>query len=375
MRWANLGLCVGSALIALIGVELGLRVWSPSADPYGSLRRIDREAYIPKQHPPRIQLQVSPEPGLNGVEGVRHFSINRWGFRGDDLEIEKPPGERRVFLIGGSTMECATADDANAPNRLLAQRLAATFPGTKVENAGHSGDASYDHLAIYTGRVAHFSPDVVVVMAGLNDLRAAIEHRDYLHLEAHDPIELTPWMLLRLGASTLEIGKRLFHLLPGDRVRVAPGSFDGQTHTSNYRKAAATCQKLPLSAAPPPTLERYYRDNLISLIGAVKARGAQVVLVTQATSWASVDPKVTEWHWLACVAEHRYEGRTLAVALERYNEVTRAVAREQGVALVDLAAQLPATLDHFYDDAHFNDVGVEALVAALADPVGAALAL
>ena len=44
--------------------------------------------------------------------------------------------------------------------------------------------------------------------------------------------------------------------------------------------------------------------------------------------------------------------QSLARAMQAYNDVTRRVAREEDVPLVDLARAVPSTLEYFVDDVH-----------------------
>ena len=49
-----------------------------------------------------------------------------------------------------------------------------------------------------------------------------------------------------------------------------------------------------------------------------------------------------------------------------YNDVTRAVAAELGVPLVDLAHKLPKSSRYFYDTIHFTNEGASLVAEVLA---------
>ena len=88
--------------------------------------------------------------------------------------------------------------------------------------------------------------------------------------------------------------------------------------------------------------------------------------MTQASTWNSqIDPAAKDWHWMRLRQGGTYTEAAMDTALERYNDVMRSVAAAESVELVDLAAELPKSLEFFHDDVHFNDAGAAAAAAAL----------
>lgn len=356
-------LLAGSSFLGLILCELILWRFFPFFDPYAGLRRVEHKAYIPGRHAPNFEYRARYEKDLPGLSGEMRFTTNRWGFRGDDLSLEKVDGEKRVFLIGGSTMECGLIDDAAAPSALIQHLLSAKTSGTvKVENAAHSGDVSYDHVAMLAHRIAHFHPDVVVVMAGLNDLRASIEGRDYLHLNALEMIDYNPSMLAKLGLTELQLPRRVWGLFkPPQQSAAGQNMLQGRIVDTTYRLAADRCAASTLSKLPA-TSPQYFEDNLRTLAGIARAHGAELVIVTQATNWGAVNKS---WHWMSCVWPRRFDEVELAAALEHFNARSRLVAAEMSLPLVEA----PLATEYFYDDAHFNTLGASRLASAIAEAI------
>jgi len=58
---------------------------------------------------------------------------------------------------------------------------------------------------------------------------------------------------------------------------------------------------------------------------------------------------------------------SLGNAMATYNDVTRQVAREEGVPLVDLSAVVPQTLDYFVDDVHHTPEATALISREVAD--------
>jgi hypothetical protein len=51
--------------------------------------------------------------------------------------------------------------------------------------------------------------------------------------------------------------------------------------------------------------------------------------------------------------------------MRAYNDATRRVAAEEGVALVDLEPQVPKDLAHFTDDVHYTDAAFDVVADAV----------
>ena len=60
-------------------------------------------------------------------------------------------------------------------------------------------------------------------------------------------------------------------------------------------------------------------------------------------------------------------GRAAWLTLEAYNDVTRAVGRDRGVLVVDLAKRVPKSTCLFYDSGRFTAAGAERVGAVVAE--------
>jgi lysophospholipase L1-like esterase len=353
-----------SLLISLLAVEVLLRLLHPLPDPFTSLKvsgemRWPGSPYVPSAYPPHYLRRVHAERGLPGIDSAtRVFSLNNLGYRGDSLAIPKPPGEVRVFMIGGSTTECVFLDDSESVTARLQTYLRAALPGVNVRvyGAGKSGDRSWDHVAMAAHRVAHLQPDVIVVFAGINDALAGVRGRDYL-LRA-DLTQLSLRAQVEMVATEFQLG------------RLAQSALSRSNRTkldvySSYHVAVRLTQALPL--APLPAVDPTpYRENLQTLAGIGKAAGAHVVLMTQATTWGN--PGLARWHWMTASKEAgvRYPETALAGLMRRYNAAMLTAGQSQGVPVFDLAAQLPGDARYIYDDVHFNVRGADTTAVLLA---------
>ena len=100
--------------------------------------------------------------------------INKFGFRGDDFSVETHDSSYRVFMLGGSTMfgHGATSDKTTIPG-YLQEFFQDDYGEYNIEiiNSGIQGADSFDELNLIKTRLLDYSPDMMVIYDGWNDLR------------------------------------------------------------------------------------------------------------------------------------------------------------------------------------------------------------
>ena len=103
------------------------------------------------------------------------ITINSLGFRGAEFFTIKPPDTYRIFMVGGSTMfgSGATSDETTIPG-YLQQLLNEKDFGFDIEviNSGIQGADSNTELKLAEQKLVTFSPDLIIIYDGWNDLRA-----------------------------------------------------------------------------------------------------------------------------------------------------------------------------------------------------------
>src|SRR5437870_8412492 len=344
-----------SLTMSLLIAELGLRLVAPVPDPTESDKRFRH--YIVSQWAPYTHWIISVEEGLPGVSGIIRFNTNNMGFRGSDLVIPKPPDEFRIFMVGGSTTECFILDDSQAINAVLQNELGKLEHSgrtIKVYNAGRAGDKTVDHIAMIAHRLVHLEPDMIIVFAGINDLRPY----DYLHLYNKQRERLSFSRLVVLASTEFQVPRRLYYLLSRYQR-----PFGAVTAVSHVKEMVRIRRKAPLANEIPADNTAPYRDNLITIAGVARAHGVRLVYMTQQETWNSrVDPQVEQWQWglYDPGAGKTYRADLEDTALEALNDVMRQVAVNQQIPLYDLRKILPQSTEFFMDDAHFNVRGAQA---------------
>ena len=103
------------------------------------------------------------------------ITINSLGFRGAEFFTVKPPDTYRIFMVGGSTMfgAGATSDETTIPG-YLQQFLNEKDFGFDIEviNSGIQGADSNTESNLIEQKLVRFSPDLIIIYDGWNDLRA-----------------------------------------------------------------------------------------------------------------------------------------------------------------------------------------------------------
>lgn len=336
--------------------------------------------YLPSYHTPVAVRVETDGTALPGVAGTSSFTINSFGFRSPRLRsVEKPPGTRRVFCIGGSTTECLYLDDAQAWPELV-QQLLADVGNLDVVNAGHSGDLTRDHVALLAQRVVAFAPDVVLFHVGINDCfqQMAADHsvlRDDARARPRQQEGPRDHGLKALVCDVSQIARCVVLVARGLSDPVA-GAVTQDPHGGWVARERAKWRRLPWTEQLPhegPLPE--FGQNLRSLVGLCRAHGAVPVFITQPALWGSDDPACEQLFWRRPPDERRVPHAILWRLLERFNDVTRAVAAEHDCPLVDLARLLPKQCDLFYDDDHVNVAGASVVARIVAEGLRAAPAV
>jgi len=108
-------------------------------------------------------------------QSTNSITINTIGFRGAEFFTIKPPDTYRIFMVGGSTMfgAGATSDKTTIPG-YLQQLLNEKDFGFDIEviNSGIQGADSNAELKLIEQKLVIFSPDLIIIYDGWNDLRA-----------------------------------------------------------------------------------------------------------------------------------------------------------------------------------------------------------
>lgn len=334
------------ALLVVALAELALHIYNPL--PF-------------RVHGTRIVLPVHQRYTFHNdraskLDPVTTHTKNSLGFRGPD-----PPADfaRRltVLTIGGSTTECLFLSDGKTWTDAMARRLQRSFPDVWVNNAGLDGQSTYGHLILLRDFVDALHPRVAVFLIGVNDIG----------LEAGNPYDtsLNPprsrirsaAIFLRDHSELVALGQNLF--------RVARAKEEGFGHAQIDLKALPRLEND--ETITRSTIAKFraalpgFASRVTAIVEECRRHGIEPVLVTQPGLYGDgVDP-ATGVDLSTVQTQGAANGRLWWHVQELYNDVTRTIARERGVVLVDAARELPKDSRLFYDFMHFTNEGAAQL--------------
>lgn len=188
-RWrGNLAVLLSTLLVGLLALE-GIARWLGAGEP----PLLVMDPIVGKTFRPGFQGRVFvPEAGRE-IE----LRFNREGLRGPDRPRAKPPGTRRVAVLGDSMIAAVATDEAHTLVRRLEDRLNET-PSARWEvlNFGVSSSSTGQELVMYREVASRYEPDIVICAFFVGNDLADNSHRltraPRLYFELDERGELRP---------------------------------------------------------------------------------------------------------------------------------------------------------------------------------------
>jgi len=226
--------------------------------------------------------------GFEGARLVREagrevgLRFNREGYRGPDRPRAKPPGSRRLLVLGDSTVAAVGVDEDDTMVAQLEQRLNAGGGAPwEVLNFGVSGFSTAQSLLTWRHYASAYEPDqVILVFTVRNDLAdnhggASSAHRPYFDLDRSGELRLLPMSAARAGLSRwLDAHSRLYVWQKDVTSRAR--------HALFKRAGALTPGMQILNREPPPEIVQAWRITealLARFRDEVEASGATFLVV------------------------------------------------------------------------------------------------
>lgn len=304
---------------------------------------------------PLQSFEHHPDPSVfPGTTAPARHSTNRWGLRG--VERTEATKGRRILLLGGGAIEGVLLDDDKTVGADLARDLSTPTEAWQVLSAGRTDASVSQHREFLQRSPVIDQGDVVVVMAGFNELVWSLMNRapsaaGPSWFESHLIQWAREWWNLRLGQGTVI-------------------DDDGKAY-------AIARMGLPMDERVRDR-ERELADfkfEIESLIASARQRGVQLILVTQPVLWdellspmgkrrlhiARVFPYPRDWSEINPTA--------LREDIDRLNAVVRDVSRRDRIVLVDAAADMNGIETLFISDELLSVAGARRLAELIAQAV------
>lgn len=256
-RWGRLGYYLFLLVFTVAIIEIGARWYLGHVLQKSSSNKFRFNSYRVYEH----------VPGFREGDGERDWIvINNHGFRRDsDVPMEKAPGTKRVFFLGGSA---AHGISSSAPypvvhiyqdqtvDAQLERMLREAMPDERVEviNAAVTGYQVFQHTQYLLTELLAYDPDLVIFFDGQND--HYVNNPQYRYMTdfryqfwkplLQDPGAGTTWMAFAnwmsrySGAFRGYVAWRMTRdaVKEGDRVDWLTPHVDDETTIANHRKVA-----------------------------------------------------------------------------------------------------------------------------------------
>jgi len=329
------GLC-----ISFIILELGLRIYNPLPVSIKGNDIVIRSHY-------KILYQNDIHPKLPSEISVTGNSL---GFRGPE---PKEDDQLKILTVGGSTTRCTYSSDSSSWSFLLGENIKSVHQKSWLNNAGFSGHSTYGHLILMQDYVVKLKPDLVIFLFGLNDIERDIT--DDFTLQPKSALNTFSGKMKSFlyRSEVIALGLNLYRFLEAKKINLNYGfDFDLKNIPTIELSEDEVNNKLKKQSK----FLKQYEQRVEQLINFCFEHNIKPILCTQPALFGnSIDPS-TKLD-LAKMEYNEANGKTMWQVLELYNGVTKKVALEKNVALIDLANQLPKDSKYYWDFVHYTPEG------------------
>lgn len=279
---------------------------------------------------------------------------NALGFRGPDTPANWNK-YYKIFTVGGSTTECTYLSDTQTWTYKLAEQLKADAPFVWMNNAGISGHSTFGHKILLEDYLVKLHPDMILFLIGCNDIgrddliEKSVMKDDYGSVWAF----FTKNSLFANVISNTLFSKRAKSKTLKDRyVNLTKNTNDTITYSATEMQAELDKHKR--------LYLKDYEKRTEDLLNICFINNIKPVLITQPTLFGyGLDPVTGVNLENRKVDLLQYNGRLWYLLLELYNDITRKVAAQHHIPLIDLAAKMPHSSLYFYDMIHFTNHGTD----------------
>jgi lysophospholipase L1-like esterase len=271
-----------------------------------------------------------------------------------------------LAFLGGSTTECVYVDEESR-FPYLAGRLLEQKTGLQVNsyNAAKSGNNSLHSLNILLNKVMPLHPQLVVMMHNINDLSILLYEKTYWNQHPSRSPILERKLSFKTVMKNLE---DTAHLI---RDLTFPNLSSELRRWFHFHVGAPADEFKEVRGQKVSMDQRYlvaeFSLNLQTFINLCRARDITPVLMTQPSRLTGrPDPLIAQL-MKTLEKEQGITYNQFKEAFDLFNDTIRVLGARNGVLVVDLARQIPATRENLCDVAHFNDKGSRLVANTIAD--------
>ena len=308
---------------------------------------------------------ASIRPNNNYMKDVENLeqidyeiNIDKDGFIKTGNQVESNP-DIKILFLGGSTTETLYVPEMNRFPSVVERSLRSKLTQTiNVFNGGVSGNNSMHSIFALLAKGIPLEPNYVVLMHNINDFALLSKTESY-------------WIAPRSRAvlvknndgkfSTIEDSSRniFFNLIKTAKNILAPNLYtylrprlfaDITLHRDEFEGFTKNYIDLDLDL-----MESRFRSSITSFVKISRAWKIKPILMTQGNR---IDQNLEYFQkWVVRYQRGEMTAREFSDLYARMNQITREVAIQENVTLIDLDSQIPKTNEFLYDTIHLNQAG------------------
>lgn len=307
-------------------------------------------------------LQIIPKIG------DKELPINRWGFRGEDIDKDKPKETFRIFVLGGSMIYNDSTPFEQSHCRILEKKLRANYPhiNIEVQNAGMHWHTSQHSVIKFLFLIQDFEPDLVIICHGINDLYRSFSPASYAKGPYRDDYSHFFGPLSRVLEDYSSADERGM-LLPKKVKRM----FSVHWFSDFRRHAAANIEAVPVKEWK--SLKSFGR-NMQNFMDIIESKKIDLIVASQPYIYKTDmtdEEKATLWFpdWFCSENNQKPDIPSMISGMEAFNRASREIAKEKAVTFVDLEKCLQKNLKYFLDDVHLTEEGNRVIGEVFAEEI------
>lgn len=357
MKWA-LKFVAFQVIALVVLLEIALRVFNPVV-----FRVRGDQIVLPVNQVYRITHEGSAK-----IDPVVIHTKNALGFRGPN-----PPRDFKdrltIVTIGGSTTECVNLADGRTWSDELQRQLEPSIPGVWVNNAGIDGQSTFGHLVLLRSVVVALAPKIAIFLVGANDVGLARSNT----FDVGTIPTASRFRSIQNGVvAHSEVANLVLNFARAARARER-GFGHSEIDLQKTEDWALDDTQVARVIEQHRAYLGGYAARLHEINALTRAAGIEPVWLTQPALYGEIRDATTGVDLARVKVNGRGNGLLEWRLLELHNDVLRAVARADGVQMIDLARELPKDSKYFYDFLHFTNDGAARVGAIVASHLAAYL--
>jgi hypothetical protein len=302
------------------------------------------------------------------------FLFNREGFRDRDYPQAKPPGVRRIAVLGDSMIAAMAVDEGETLVRLLEQKLDRSHPGTdwEVMNFAISGAGPGQSLVVYREVAARYDADLVLFCLFVgNDLGdssrelTSSKHRIYFKLDEAGELVQLPHSRTRSSLSRWLNRHSRLYVWQKHQAKLLKMNVEGAMDVMVTGHVIFDSEPEAEVARAWAILEALIR----AMQREVEAAGGRFALVVLPTAEQMIDER-----WQALLEQSG--SRRMQMDADYPERRLRAIAADSGLPILTLVEPFRQAMPHrslaheeewlhFQAKGHFNEAGHRIAAAEL----------